>query len=292
MNSEEKYLFQIIVDQLIKANEKYNTTIPYYIMTSVENNDDTIAFFEKMNYFNYPKESVKFFIQAEEPLVNKAGKLLIGEDRIIKFASNGNGEIYRSMRINGIIEDMKSKNIEWVLITGIDNILVNVIDPEFIGLTRKQQNEIASKSVLKKTPRESGGVFAKANDAPGIIEYVEIPEHVANDVDENGEYLYGDMNIVNHLFNINAIEKLSKKELPYHTAVKNCKYLNEDGSLIEEKIYKFEKFIFDGFVYFNDMSLLRVKREDEFAPIKNKEGEDSPETAKKLYEEYINRLKK
>lgn len=289
---EEKYLFQIIVEQLIKANEKYNITIPYYVMTSVENNQDTIEFFEKMNYFNYPKEYIKFFVQAEEPLVNKSGKLLIGENNIIKFASNGNGEIYRSMKKNGIIEDMKNKNINWVLITGIDNILVNVIDPEFIGLTIKQENQIASKSVIKKTPKESGGVFAKANGKPGIIEYVEIPEYIANEVDKDGEYLYGDINIVNHLFDIKAIEELSNKILPYHTAVKNCKFLDEQGKLIEEKIYKFEKFIFDGFVYFKDMSLFRVKREDEFAPIKNKEGEDSPETAKKLYEEYINRLKK
>lgn len=289
---EEKYLFQIIIEQLIKANEKYSITIPYYIMTSVENNQDTIEFFEKMNYFNYPKEYIRFFVQAEEPLVNKAGKLLIGENNIIKFASNGNGEIYRSMKKNGIIEDMKNKNINWVLVTGIDNILVNIIDLEFIGLTIKQGNLIASKSVIKKTPKESGGVFAKANERPGIIEYVEIPEYIANEVDKNGDYLYGDINIVNHLFDIKAIEALSGKKLPYHTAVKNCKYLDEQGKLVEEKIYKFEKFIFDGFVYFKDMSLFRVKREDEFAPIKNKEGEDSPETAKKLYEEYINRLKK
>ena len=179
---------------------------------------------------------------------------------------------------------MKTKGAKWVLVTGIDNILVNIIDPEFIGLTIKQENKIASKSVLKKTPKESGGVFAKANNAPGIIEYAEIPEHVATDVDENGEYLYGDINIVNHLFNISAIEELSTKELPYHTAIKNCKYKDENGNLVEEKIYKFEKFIFDGFVYFKDISIYRVKREDEFAPIKNKDGVDSPETALEIYE--------
>ena len=261
-------------------------------MTSVENNEETVSFFEKMNYFNYPKEYVKFFIQAEEPLVNKEGKLLIGENKTIKFASNGNGEIYRSMKKEGIIKDLKAKDIKWILITGIDNILVNVVDPMFIGITINENNLIASKSVIKKTPKESGGVFAKASGMPGIIEYVEIPESIANEKNQQGEYIYGDINIVNHLFNISAIEKLSTKILPYHTAVKNCKYLNEQGEKIEEKIYKFEKFIFDGFVYFKDMSLLRVKREDEFAPIKNKDGEDSPETAKKMYEEYITRLKK
>jgi len=261
-------------------------------MTSVENNEETISFFEKMNYFNYPKEYIKFFIQAEEPLVDKEGKLLIGEDKTIRFASNGNGEIYKSMKRTGILDDMLQRKIEWILVTGIDNILVNIIDPIFIGLSIEEGTNIASKSVEKTAPKESGGVFAKANGKPGIIEYVEIPEEVAFEKNSKGEFLYADMNIVNHLFSISALDKLYNKSLPYHTAVKNCKHLDEKGNVLEEKIYKFEKFIFDGFVYFDDMSLLRVKREDEFAPIKNKEGADSPETAKKMYEDYINRLKK
>ena len=261
-------------------------------MTSVENNEQTVKFFEDMNYFNYPKEYIKFFIQAEEPLLDKTGKLLIGEDKTIRFASNGNGEIYRSLKKTNMIQDMRQKGIEWILVIGIDNILVNAIDPLFIGLTLKDGNSIASKSIAKKAPKESGGVFAKTDGTPKVIEYVEVSDEIANRKDEDGEFIFGDMNIVNHLFRIDAIEKLADKDLPYHTTVKNCKHLDINGNMLEDKIYKFEKFIFDGFVFFDDMSLLRVKREDEFAPIKNKEGEDSPATAKKLYEDYINRLKK
>lgn len=261
-------------------------------MTSEENNDQTIDFFEKMNYFGYPKHLVKFFKQAQVPLINKEGKFLIGSDNLIKFASNGNGEIYKSMVKNGIIEDMKQKELEWVLITGIDNILVKLVDPLLIGATVQQGNLIASKSVVKKTPKESGGVFAKANGKPEIIEYVEIPEQIANEVDEKGEFVYGDMNIVNHLFNVKALETINSRPLPYHTAVKKCEYIDENGNIAKDSVYKFEKFIFDGFVFFNDMTLLRVPREEEFAPIKNAEGNDSPETAKKMYEDYIKTLKK
>ena len=286
-----KYLFEIIIDQLIQANKTYNIQIPYYIMTSEENNDETIAFFEKMNYFGYSREAVKFFKQAENPLINNAGKLLIGENNLIKFASNGNGEIYKSMIRKGIVEDMKKKNAEWVLITGIDNILVKIVDPLLIGATVKQGNLIASKSVIKSTPKESGGVFAKANGKPGIIEYVEISEETASQKDINGEFVFGDMNIVNHLFNVKALDIIDSRPLPYHTAVKQCEYKDENGDLIKEKVYKFEKFIFDGFVYFDDMTILRVQREEEFAPIKNKEGVDSPQTAKKMYEDYIKTLK-
>ena len=261
-------------------------------MTSEENNDETVAFFEKMNYFGYPEQAVKFFKQAETPLISKDGKLLIGKDNLIKLASNGNGEIYKSMIKKGIVEDMKQKHAEWILITGIDNILVKIIDPLLIGATAKQGNLIASKSVIKRTPRESGGVFAKADAKPGIIEYVEVSDEMANQTDANGEFVFGDMNIVNHLFNIKALDIIDSRPLPYHTAVKKCEYKDEKGKLVQEPVYKFEKFIFDGFVFFDDMTLLRVQREKEFAPIKNKEGNDSPETAKKMYEDYIKSLKK
>lgn len=291
LNPSGKYLFEIIIDQLLNANKKYNITIPYYIMTSEENNNNTMNFFENMNYFKYPKEKIKFFKQTEEPLISKQGKLLIDENNLIKLASNGNGAIYKSMQVNGIIQDMKQKKIEWIIITGIDNVLVKVVDEVFIGATVSQKNIIASKSVIKRTPKESGGVFAKADGKPGIIEYVEIPEEIANEKNDKGDFLFADMNIVNHLFRIEALEKIASKPLPYHTATKKSKFLDEKGNLKEENIYKFEKFIFDGFVYFNDMTLLRVNRTQEFAPIKNKEGEDSPQTAKKLYEDYIKTLK-
>lgn len=261
-------------------------------MTSEENNDETIEFFENMSYFGYPKEAIKFFKQAEHPLINKEGKLLIGEDDLIKFASNGNGEIFKSMVRNDIIEQMRKDKTEWILITGIDNVLVKIVDPLFIGTTIEQGNIIASKAVAKNTPKESGGVFAKADGKPGIIEYVEIPEEIANEKNAKGEFVFSDMNIVNHLFKIDALETIDSKPLPYHTAVKKCEYVDEKGNIVQESVYKFEKFIFDGFVFFDEMTLLRVPREEEFAPIKNKEGVDSPETAKKLYEDYIKTLKK
>lgn len=277
---------------MLEANKKYGIQIPYYVMTSKENNDETIQFLKEKNYFGYPEKLIKFFEQAEAPLISKEGKLLIGEDDLIKFASNGNGEIYKSMIKNGIVEDIKKKKAEWVSITGIDNILVKIVDPLLIGATIKQNNLIASKSVIKKTPKESGGVFAKYNGTPRIIEYVEISEDMANEKDKNGDFVFGDMNIVNHLFNVKALDIIDSRPLPYHTAVKKCEYKDEKNNLVQEPVYKFEKFIFDGFVFFDDMTLLRVPREAEFAPVKNKEGEDSPATAKKMYEDYIKTLKK
>ena len=289
LNNGDKYLFQIIVEALQKANNKYSVTIPWYIMTSEENNDQTLAFLEEHNYFGYPKDSVKLFKQGKLPLISNEGKLLIGSNKLIKEASDGNGSIYSSLKNDGILNEMKAKNIKWVFVGGVDNILLRIVDPLLIGITVSQNNKIASKSVKKASPKERAGVFCKIDGKPGIIEYSELPEEMAEEVDSHGDLVYGDVNILSHLFRIDALEELSNLQLPYHIAEKVSDYLDENGNLIkptEKNVYKFESFIFDAFSNYNEMSILRVKREEEFAPIKNKEGNDSPETAAKLYNDF------
>lgn len=291
----EKYLFEIIVESLKKANEKYNVTIPWYIMTSEENNEQTINFLEEKNYFDYPKESVMFFKQGKAPLLDLNGKLLIDENGTIKEASDGNGSIYQSLDKDGMILDMKKRGIKWIFVGGVDNILLRIVDPILTGLTISENNLISSKSVIKRNPTEKVGVFCKCNGKPMVIEYTELPEDMANMYDENGELVYGEVNILSHLYNIEALEELSTKKLPYHIAFKKANYLNENKELIkvtQPNAYKFESFIFDGFSYYDDMSILRVKREEEFAPIKNAEGNDSPKTATELYNSVIKNKKK
>ena len=286
LNSGDKYLFQIIVEALQKANNKYSVTIPWYIMTSEENNDQTQAFLEEHNYFGYPKDSVKLFKQGKVPLISNKGKLLIGSNKLIKEASDGNGSIYASLKNDGILDEMKAKNIKWVFVGGVDNILLRIVDPLLLGVTISQNNQIASKSVKKANPKERAGVFCKIDGMPGIIEYSELPEEMAEERDEHGDLVYGDVNILSHLFSFDALEKLSNVKLPYHIAEKVSDYLDEDGNLVkptEKNVYKFESFIFDAFSNYNEMSILRVQRSEEFAPIKNKEGVDSPETAVNLY---------
>ena len=167
----EKYLFQIIVESLEKANKKYDVVIPWYLMTSEENNDQTLAFLEEHNYFGYPKEKVKLFKQGKAPLISTEGKLLIGKDKLIKEASDGNGSIYKSLKVGGILDDMRNNGIEWIFVGGVDNILLKIVDPLLVGITVAQNNKIASKSVIKTNPRERAGVFCKIDGKTGIIEY-------------------------------------------------------------------------------------------------------------------------
>lgn len=290
LNGKTKSLFEIIVDKLRNAYEKYSVYLNCYIMTSPENNKETVAFFEKNNYFNYPKEYIKFFMQEDLPLLNKEGKLILGEDGLIKLASEGNGGIFYSMAKKGIIDDMKSKNIKWIFIGSVDNLLVKYVDTLLLGLAIKQNVNIATRTVIKNSPNERVGVLCKKNGKVKVIEYTEVPEEMVVATDEAGELLYGESHIMCNLFSLEAIEKASTKELKYHVAVKKIKYIDQNGKLVnptEPNCYKFEKFVFDSFGLFDEIAILRGKREEDFAPIKNAEGQDSPETAKKLYENYM-----
>ena len=290
--NSHKSLFELLCDRLKEEGKKYGVTIPWFIMTSKENNKETTDFLEKNNYFGYDRDHVTIFMQSELPLVDTEGKLLISKELKIKEASDGNGGTYSSLRASGCLADMKEKGIKWVFIGGVDNVLLKMADVTLLGMTAKQGVQIASKSVVKANPHEKVGVFCKINGHPKIIEYAELPEKMAEEVDNNGELKYGESNIMCHLYTIEAIEKISKETLMYHSAFKKNSYVDETGKEIipeEPNSYKFESFIFDAFEFFDEMALLRVKREDEFAPVKNREGSDSPKTAKELYEKYWNR---
>ena len=289
-----KYLFEILAENLKEANSKYGTIIPWYIMTSKQNNDETIEFMKKHNYFGYNPKNVHFFAQSELPLMDTDGKLLIGKDMKIKEASDGNGGTYSSLRASGALAEMKENGIKWIFIGGVDNVLLKMADTVLLGMAIKKGVQIASKSVVKANPHERVGVFGKMNGHPKVIEYTELPEKMAEEIDNNGELKYGESHIMCNLYTIEAIEKISKETLIYHSALKKNSYINEEGKEIiptEPNAYKFESFIFDAFELFDDIAILRGKRKEDFAPVKNKEGVDSPKTAKELYEKFWNENK-
>ena len=281
-----KFLFQILAESLEKSNKEFNVTVPWYIMTSTANNDETVKFFEEHDYFGYGKENVKFFKQNDLPILDENGKLMVEEDYSIKVAADGNGCIYRAMKEQGVIDDMKKKGIEWVFVGNVDNAILDMCDPILVGLTVSEGNEIGCKSIVKREPHEKVGAFCKKNGKPGVIEYTELPDEMAEERDEDGELLFGEASINHNLYKVSAIEKIADKKLPYHSAYKKQNYLGIDGKLVsatEPNSYKYEAYIFDGFGFFDNMSILRGRREEDFAPVKNRVGEDSPDTAIALY---------
>lgn len=169
---------------------------------------------------------------------------------------------------------------------GIDNILAKPIDELFLGLMIKNKYEVASKSIFKENPLEKTAVFCKIDNKPNILGYNYITEQMSNLKDENGNYLYREENILAHLMTIEAVEKVAELQLKYHRAFRKNTFLEVDlkeEKIITENTFKFEKFIYDAFSYFDDMLLLRVKKEDEFAPIKSFEGNNNVEKAIELY---------
>ena len=285
-----KSLFELLSDSLKAQGKLYGVTIPWFIMTSEENNDDTVAFFAKNRYFGYEKDkNIFFFKQGELPMVDTEGKILIGEDGLIKEAADGHGGIYEALVKNGMTKKMRELGVEWIFIGGVDNCLVKMVDPLLMGIAIQKQVTAAGKSVVKANPQEKVGVFCKKNGKPSVVEYTEIPQEMAEATDERGELIYGESHILCNLFNINAVERMGSKPLPYHSAFKKATYIDKDGNKIVPdgpNAYKFEAFLFDAFGELDDMAILRVKREEEFAPVKNAAGVDSPETARELYRKF------
>ena len=282
-----KSLFELLSENIKNEAKKYDIVVPWFIMTSDENNEATVQFFKEHKYFGYElNKNIFFFKQGKLPMVDTEGKILIGENGLIKEAADGHGGVYESLVKSKMIDKMKELGVEWIFIGGVDNCLVRMVDPVLMGLAIYKNVTGAGKSVVKANPKEKVGVFCKKNGRPNVIEYSEITDEMAEAKDEAGELLYGESHILCNLFNIEAVERMGSNPLPYHSAFKKATYIDKDGNVVvpdSPNAYKFEAFLFDAFGELDDMVILRVKREEEFAPVKNATGVDSPETARELY---------
>ena len=284
-----KTIFEVFTDKFKEARDRLGVVVPWYIMTSRENNKQTIDFFEEHNYFGYREGIKTFFNQNELPMLDEQGKLVLGEDGLVTEAANGHGGVYEALVESGALEQMQKDGVEWIFICGVDNVLVKIIDPVLLGYTALNNYKITSVSCIKSEPQEKVGVLCKKNGKPSVVEYTEMPEDLKAAVNENGELMYGEGHLLMNLFNISVIADIAKNSLDYHVAHKKCDYMNEQGEIVkatEPNAYKFETFLFDAFERLDEIGILRYHREECFAPIKNAEGKDSPETARELYETY------
>jgi UDP-N-acetylglucosamine/UDP-N-acetylgalactosamine diphosphorylase len=171
----------------------------------------------------------------------------------------------------GLIEKMKSDGIKWVFVSGIDNILVKVADPLFLALTMANSTEIGAKTIFKQDSYSKDWVFCRKNGKPAMLGYQRITDEITNAKVDN-KFLYREVNILCHLFSIDALERISSIDLPYHRASKKNTFINDEGMKIIPDCpnsYKYEKFIFDSFRFFDNITLLRVDEDKEFAPIKD-----------------------
>lgn len=279
-------LFEIQCMRLAEGSRLCGRTIPWYIMTSRENDEETRRFFQEHQYFGYDPQSIVFFTQKMLPMVDGNGKLLLEEKGKIREGADGHGGLFRAMLASGVVEDMKNRGISWIFVGGIDNVLVKPCDPVFLGFTHVSGCPLGAKTLIKRDAKEKVGVFCRKNGRPSVVEYTEISDEMAEARDEAGQFLYGDAHILCNLFHFRVFHEMGDRGLPYHVAWKATSFLNEKGEKVTPvapNAYKFEAFLFDAFEYFDDIALFRTRREEEFAPVKNRSGEDSPETARALY---------
>lgn len=265
-------LYEIFINQLIEIYNKFKVYINLYIMTSNSNDLDTRSFFEKNNYFNYPKNKIKFFVQDNIPLIDTFGNILLKEKDELWLVPNGNGNVFKSLKNNGIIKEMRKNKIKYCLFTGVDNPITKLIDLNFIGTTISNNYKLSSKTIHKTDPDSLEWVFCKYKNRPYMLDNNHL-KYFNNIKDDNGNYLYRETNMMYHLIHIDYIEKFSKLKLKYHRSYKKYDYINKNGQLVKPdspNAFKFEQFIYDAFFCADDMLLYKVTK-DEFCPIKTKE---------------------
>ena len=283
-------LFEIQCRGLQKVSEKAGRPIDWYIMTSTINYADTVCFFEEHGFFGYPKEKIHFFPQTMIPAVTEDGKLQLESPAHILRSPNGNGGMFVSLKQSGCLDALERQGVRYIFVCGIDNCLVKMCDPLFFGALRTANGNVqaSAKSYIKRDPGEKAGIFCRMDGKPGVLEYTEIPQEYAEMKNPDGQWTYGDTNVLNYIFSVEAVRCLAEAEIPYHVAVKKLTYLDAatGQSVTVPQGYKFELFLFDTFLCLDDLQVVRIERTEEFAPVKNPSGIDSAESARALYLDY------
>ena len=276
-------IFQLHIENMLKVASRVGNYFPLFIMTSTINNDDTTNFFKENDYFGYPANRVYFYIQDEAPACSYQGKVYLNNKHRVALSPNGNGGWYSSLISSGLLKVLEEEKIEWINIFGVDNVLQQICDPVFIGATALKKCGCGAKVVNKVSPEEKVGVMCKEDGMPSVIEYFEMDDTLKNER-VNGELVYRHGIILNYLFNLQTLNSVVEKSLPYHLAEKAIPHIENGERVIPVKPcgYKFETLVVDMVKLMGSAMAFEVLREREFAPVKNAKGTDSVETAREL----------
>ena len=283
--AKELYLFEQLLRNLMDVTDEAGVYVPLYIMTSNINNADTTAFFEEHDYFGYPKDYVKFFVQEMVPACDYEGRIYMESQTEVAMSPNGNGGWFSSMVNAGLLSDIKERGIEWINVFAVDNCLQRIADPMFVGATIAYGCESGAKVVRKASPDERVGVLCTEDGKPSIAEYYEMTEEMATARKENGDLKYGFGVILNYLFSEKKLEQIADARMPIHVVEKKIPYMDVDGTFVKPEQpngYKFETLVLDMVHMMDDCIPYEVVREREFAPIKNLHGVDSLDSAREL----------
>jgi len=281
---KNKTLFQIFADSIAAASKKYQADCPWYVMTSPLNYGQTKEIFRSNDYYGLDVKNVFIFQQGTLPNFSPDGKILLAGKANIACSPDGHGGSLRALYESGALDDMKRRGVEFLSYWQVDNPLINIFDPLFIGLHVLDQAEMSSKALIKTGPKEKVGNFCLVDGKVTVIEYSDLPDELAEKRNPDGSLVFELGSIAIHIINRAFVEKLNGDDfsLPLHKAVKKVPHIDENGNTVESDGVKLESFVFDALPLASKSVILQTIRSEEFAPTKNATGVDSAETTRKM----------
>lgn len=283
--TKEVYIFECLINNLMDVVRQAETWIHLFVMTSDKNHKATVHFLKEHQFFGYKEEYVHFFMQEMAAATDYEGKIYLEEKGKLSTSPNGNGGWFVSMKNAGLLDLVEQEGIEWLNVFAVDNVLQRIADPCFVGATIRKNCVVGAKVVRKNSPDEKVGVMCLEDGRPSIVEYYELTDELRNAKAENGDFSYYFGVILNYLFSVAELIRILDNNLPLHIVEKKIPYLNEEGELVKPETpngFKFENLVLDMIHQMESCLPFEVVREKEFAPIKNRTGVDSVESAREL----------
>ena len=279
---KKKSLFQLFAEAVKSISLRYHAVIPLLIMASQENRQETQQFFESHNFFGLSGDTVYFFEQEMLPTVTPGGQFILRDDTHLLVNPDGHGGSLKALHKSGLLEHLIRKGFTELSYCQVDNPLVKIADPVFIGHHKMAGAEISTKVVRRRDPEEKVGIYGAVNGKPAIVEYSDFHPEEYRALDGQGNIRHWAGSIAVHMISLLFIQRLNLHgfALPYHRAVKDVEVWRPDEKGAKIPSWKFETFVFDSIPFASKTCCLEVKREEEFAPVKNQKGNDSPDTAR------------
>ncbi len=286
--TKELYIFECLINNLMDVVKQADAWIHLFVMTSDKNDAATRKFLQEKAFFGYKAEYVHFFKQEMAAATDYEGKIYLEEKHRLSTSPNGNGGWFISMKNNDLLDLVHTEGIEWFNVFAVDNVLQRIADPCFVGATIQKNCVVGAKVVRKSAPDEKVGVMCLEDGRPSIVEYYELTDELMNAKDAKGEPAYNFGVILNYLFKVADLEHMMATSMPLHIVEKKIPYLDAEGNLVKPETpngYKFESLVLDMIHQMDSCLPYEVVRNKEFAPIKNKTGVDSVESARALLQE-------
>ena len=282
-----KALFQVFAEKIARSGERFGVTIPWFILTSEINNAASVAAFEENDFFGLPRESARFIVQGLVPAVDGKGKILLAGKGKIAMTPDGHGGSLRALARSGALATMQAAGIDTISYFQVDNPIVQCIDPAFIGFHLLGHSELSSKMVPKAYALEKVGHFCVQGGVNKVIEYSDMPAAMQEETKPDGSIRFNGGSVAIHIFDRDFIARvggdLAGSQLPFHRADKKIPHVDASGALVQPDQpngVKFEMFVFDALPLAKAPVIIEADRADDFSPVKNARGLDSPQTCK------------